>query len=490
MKQIIGLIVLAVIALAGFMGYRTATYEPPHIAKAEITAPDFDADMLAAELSAAIRFPTISNQDGSLDLVAFEGFWAWFDAQYPHVAAAERVDFGQGRLVFWRGSQPDLDPILVMGHIDVVPVIPGTEQQWKQAPFGGVIDGGFVWGRGAMDMKGPTVILSHILNKLMGEGFQPERTIIMAYHPDEEVGGPLGAQQMAAYLKDQGISPILSLDEGGLISRNLIPGVQKDAVMIGVSEKGYMTVEVVAKGRGGHSSMPGADTAVTKLAAAINRIRNTPFPAGIDGPVKLMYQTLAPELPGFQKFAVANLDILAPVVVAAMSAEPTANASMRTTIAPTMLSASVKENVLPIEAIATINLRLHPRDTIESALAHLRAAVSDPDIEVRLGKTGANGPSPVSDMEGPVWRVLSETAAGLYPDALVTPYLTVGATDSRHYMHVAQNTYRLSPFHVDEELRGGIHGTNERIAVDDLPDMARFYHAMLTRGSSADAFVE
>ena len=487
-KRFVLLVLVTLVGLGLYTGWRMMSFEAPGQISAAPDDTPFDTGEIAALLSEAIRFPTISRADGQIDHAVFDAFNGWFDDTFPLLAGLETKWFDHGRLLFLHGTDPDLDPVLLMGHFDVVPVVPGTESEWRHPPFAGEIAEGFVWGRGALDMKGPTVGLAYALERLMEQGFVPQRTLIIALHPDEEVGGPNGAVAMGQWLKGQGIAPILAVDEGGVVSRGLVPGVDRDVAMIGVGEKGYLSLEIVARGEGGHSSMPPPDTAVTRLSDAVTRLKLTPFAGGVDGPVRTMYETIAPELPAYQRYLIANLWLYEPVMAAAMSGVPAANASLRTTIAPTMLEGSPKENVLPITAVATVNFRIHPRDSVESVMAHVSRAVAADDITVRLAPGHPSEPAPYSDTDGAVWRAVSHTVASIFPEALVTPSLVLGATDSRHYKGVAQNIYRFSPFVLTAQMRPGIHGTNERIRVDDLDELVRFYTHLIGQVQGAGAF--
>jgi len=487
-KRIAGLVVIAVLCAGAYTGYRFVTFEAPGRIVAEPDQTPFDGDEIARLLSEAIRFPTISRYDRNVDHAVFDGFNGWFDDNFPRLAALETQWFTHGRVLSWTGSRPELDPILLMGHFDVVPVVAGTESDWTHPPFSGAIADGYVWGRGAIDMKGPTIGLAYALEQLIAAGFKPERTILIALHPDEEVSGETGAVEMAAWLKERGIAPILAVDEGGIISDGLVPGVETDVALIGVGEKGYISLEITAHAPGGHSSTPNAETAVTRLASAITRLKARPFAGGIDGPVRTMYETLAPELSGFQRYLVTNLWLYEPVLAAYLSAGATTNASLRTTIAPTMLEGSPKENVLPATAKATVNLRIHPRDSVESVIAHVERAVKADDITVGLAPGNPSEPAAFSDTQGGVWQAVSQTVASVFPDALVTPSLVLGGTDSRHYKDVAQNIYRFSPLRLDPDMRLGIHGTNERIRIEDLAGMARFYTHLVKRTHGANAF--
>ena len=480
--------VVAIIGLFGFMTYNAQTLGPKYVSEAEpALGPVVDADRVAQELAKAITFKTISTQDGEPDATAFEGFLSWFEATYPKIASLQSHDFTYSRVYVFPGRNPDLMPMAMMGHYDVVPVIPGTEDQWTHPPYEGVIAGGYLWGRGAVDMKGPTITLMHAVERMMEKNFMPERTIYLILHHDEEIGGRNGAVKIGEWLKAQGIRLILAYDEGGVISQGMVPGVAKPVAMIGVGEKGYVTFRITSHGPGGHSSMPPRDTTVGRLARALMRLEASPFPGGLEGAVEETYTTLAPELPFAQRFALGNPWALGWLTEATMATNKSADASLRTTYAPTMLDASLKENVLPITATAIVNSRIHPRDSIQSVKERMISVIADPEITVEI-EGFSSEPSPFSDTGGPVWRTLVDTLKQIHPDHLVAPYMTVGATDSRHYRLVSDNVYRFSPFTMTPEMSGGAHGTNEKILVSDLEPMVRFYTHLIRNTHHADAF--
>lgn len=480
---------IALVALAAVVLWRATALEPAHYAADPWDGQSFSEEILAQELSAAIRFRTISRQDGVTDDDAFASFYRWMGRTYTHITPYEAEQFEWSRLYHIPGTNPALQPLLIMGHIDVVPVVPGTEKDWIKPPYAGEIEEGYLWGRGALDMKGPTVTMLHALNTKLATGFKPERPIYLAIHHDEEIGGQNGAIAIATWLKENNIRPKLAFDEGGLIASGLVPGVERAVGMIGVGEKGYLTLEIIAPGAGGHSSTPPRKTAVGKLARAIARLEDNPFPGGLEGPVATMYQTLGAEMSFGQRLMFANLWLFRPVIEAVMAEQEAADASLRTTIAPTMLEGSPKENVLAIKAKALVNFRIHPRDNVEGVIARVKEVIDDPDIEIRIPEDGwPSEPSPFSDTQGPVWRQLTTTIAEVWPGLMISPSLTLGATDSRHYREVSDNVYRFAPFTVTPDLRGGVHGTNERIALSDLVPMAQFYWRLVENTHSADAF--
>lgn len=448
----------------------------------------FDANEIAQDLSQAIQYRTISSAfDPRASWEEFEGFRAFLARRFPRMhAALDPQDLGDGQLLFtWAGSNEDAQPIVLLAHQDVVPIEPGTEDQWSYPPFDGTIADGFVWGRGTLDMKGHLIALLHAVERHLENGTQPERTIYISLGPDEEVGGA-GARRAAQYLADRGQQAWFALDEGGLTVLDS-PMTNAPAAMIGVAEKGYMTVTVTARARGGHSSTPPRATAISLLAQAVNAIEQDPFEHSLnDGPTRAMLQAMAPEMEGIAGFAAANNGIFGPMIRGQLMEEDAARALIGTTIAPTIIEGGVKDNVLPQEATAHINLRLHPRDTVESALAHLRASVRHLDgITIETDQWASNAP-PVADFEGPAWQLIAGAASGqAEPGTPMVPFMVTGATDVRAFADTADNLYRYSPARAVMADVARIHGDDERIAVEDLARMSGFFYTVIAEASAA-----
>ena len=251
--------------------------------------------------------------------------------------------------------------------------------------------------------------------------------------------------------------------------------------MIAVAEKGYLTVTVTARARGGHSSTPPQGTAVSLLARAITAIEDSPFEHSLEGgPTRAMLQAAAPELGGFAGYAAANNEIFGSLIEGPLMEQDASRALLGTTIAPTIIRGGVKDNILPQEATAMINLRLHPRDTVDSALSHLRDSVSHLEGVTIEANAGASDAPPVADMTGEAWQLIAGAAAAHAPDdAPVIPFMVTGATDVRAFARTARNLYRFSPVIAELADTARIHGDNERIRVDDLDQMASFFYTVI-----------
>jgi carboxypeptidase PM20D1 len=469
----------ALVALAGVVGVRTAMYEPPAAATAaEVVelAPVVPIDMgvAARNLSAAIRIRTISHQDPAAnDTLEWDRLHSWLQGTYPkaHAAMTRETVAGRTLVYTWPGENPALPPILLMAHQDVVPVTPGTEGDWNHPPFEGVVAEDAVWGRGAVDDKGALVALFEALETLAGRGYVPQRTIIVVSGHDEEAGGA-GAKAAAALLEQRGVRPAYVLDEGMLIVEDF-PLLGRPVALIGVGEKGYATLKVTAPATGGHSSAPPAETGVEVLAKAVLAITGQPFAMEFDGPAADMVRTLAPQASLLVRMAVANEWLFRPLLVRQIASTPAGAASLHTTIAPTMLRGSPKENVLPQDATAWINYRIAPGTTSADVMQRAKAATQGLDVQLEWQGT-AYDPPPVSSSTAPPYAVLAALAAGPENFA-VAPALVTATTDSRYMTGIADNVYRYAPILATLDELKMIHGTNERMTLDNLRRTTEFY---------------
>jgi carboxypeptidase PM20D1 len=476
-------VVAALAALVAVVVVRTLTFKPP--AAADVSgikvAPPVAIDVAAAarRLSAAIQIPTVRHQEPAEDVDAeWTRLHAFLVSAYPAAhAAMTREETAARTLIWtWKGRDPALAPIILMAHQDVVPVTPGTEGDWKYPPFGGQIAEGAIWGRGAVDDKGSLIGLMEAIDALAKQGFQPARTIIIVSGGDEERGGT-GAQAAAVLLKARGVKAEFVLDEGLVVlADNPITGGR--LAIIGTAEKGYATLKVTAKAPGGHSSSPPKDLggAVT-LAKAVVAIADKPFPLAFTGPGADMVRAAAPGGPFAVRMAAANEWLFGPLLVDQIAATPAGASLLHTTIAPTMLKGSPKENVLPQDASAWINYRIAPGDTSADVMARAKSAVGSLPVDVSWVGT-PNEPSPVSSTRSWGWKTLAATA-GAVSGAPVAPGLVTAATDSRFLTPVAKDVYRFQPVEFALKDVEMIHGTNERLTLSNLEKMVQFYARLI-----------
>jgi len=484
MKRLFNGSIAAIGLLIALVVVRTLMHQPPASINTNLVEVELNEAALAERLSQAIQFQTISFQSPELkDQSQFSAFIDWVHTSYPRVhQSLDYIQLNDTMLYRWPGSDASLQPILVTGHYDVVPVIPGSESQWQQPPFSGAIVDGLIWGRGALDDKSGVLGILEAVTYLLDAGHQPQRTVYLSFGHDEEIGGREGAAAVAAYLKDQGVQLAWSLDEGSFIFDGLIAGVDSLVAAINVAEKGSITLDIVAAAEGGHSSMPPQTSAITDLARAITQLEEHPVPGGLEGLAADMFDKISRHMPFVPRVFFANQWLFGGLINDQLSGAPTTNAMLRTTTAPTMLSGSVKTNVLPIEAVATVNFRIHPRDSMDSIESYVTDLVASDSISVH--RRGGADASAVSDWKAPGFAIIAQSMREIHGDIPVAPGLMIAASDSRHYGKVADNAYRFNPIRLTPELLTGFHGTNEKIAVADYAQGVRGYIRIIAHGTA------
>ena len=474
---------VAVVALGGVVAVRTATFAPQAVAdgaaiKVAPPAP-FDTNLAAQHLAESVRFQTVSNQDPAQNqLGEWDKLHGWLAATYPKAhAAMQRELLGKTLVYTWPGSDPAAQPIIVMAHQDVVPVTPGTEKDWKYEPFAGTIAEGAVWGRGAIDDKGSLVALFEAMEALAGQGFKPKRTIYLVSGHDEEAGGS-GAVAAAKLLASRKVKALFTIDEGGIITTDT-PIIKQPAMMIGVAEKGYVTLRVRADAPGGHSSMPPKEIGTINLAKALIAIHEDQFPLELRGPAEGMIDVFAAKAGGLTKVAAANKWLFSGLIKKQMADSPASAALLHTTIAPTMLQGSPKENVLPQSAEGLINYRIAPWDNSAKVLDRARAATKDLPVKVDFTERGPREPTPVSSSTSLGWQLIVASARAGHPGLVAAPYLVVAGTDSRSMTLVSDDVYRFAAISLATSETKMIHGTNEHITLKNLESAIAFYARLL-----------
>jgi carboxypeptidase PM20D1 len=476
-----GLVLLIVVVVRAALVAAPSTDETVRV---EIAV---DEDRLAQRMSQALQFRTISPAPPAAgDPAERQRFIDWLARTWPRVHRELQVERVADSVLFtWAGSDLDRAPILLTSHYDVVPVIAGTEELWEHPPFSGTIADGRVWGRGALDNKSGVVTTLEAVDWLLESGFRPERTVYLSFGHDEERGGRDGAGAVAALLAERGVRLAWSLDEGSFMVLGVFPGIEPPVASINVAEKGYLNLEIVARGEGGHSSMPPPETAVGVLSEAIVSLQRQPMPGGLDGVLGESFDAVTPHLPFGARLLFANRWLFDPLLVRFIGRSNAGSAMLRTTTAPTMLEGSPKENVLPIEAIARVNFRIHPRDTFDDVLEHARRAIDDERVEVRRTDSIDSEPSAVSSTDGEGFLDLAAAVRDVEGGAVVIPGVTLGGTDSRHYGKVADDAYRFVPMIVTREDVPTVHGTNEKVSIDNLVRATRVYIQLLRRSAGS-----
>lgn len=475
-----------VVLLVAIIFVRAATFKSRQIHPAPVAPIVLDRDAIIGRLAEAIRFKTVSFQSpAESNAQEFQNFHAFLGKSFPlaHRHLGKELINEHSLLYTWQGKDARLKPILLLAHMDVVPVEPETEKSWTHGPFAGKIADGYVWGRGAMDDKASVLGILEAVEHLLKEGFAPERTIYLAFGHDEEIGGNHGAAKIADLLRARKVELEFVLDEGMNILSGIIDGISSPVALIGIAEKGYLSLQLTVNSAGGHSSIPPADTAIGTLSRALQRLDAAPFPAKLRGPTRQMFEFLGAEMAWNKKLALANLWLFEPLVTKQLTVSPLTNAILRTTLAPTIFNAGVKENVLPAQASAVVNLRIMPGETTAGAMEQVRKVIDDPRIEITALPIRTE-PSAVSDIDSPSFRLIQKTIRETAPAAIAAPALLVGATDSRHYAALTRNIFRFLPITLNAEDTKRYHGIDERISIENYERCVQFY-ARLIRNSNS-----
>lgn len=448
---------------------------------------EFLPNILAEHLSTAVQCKTISQQNPeNVNQQTFLQLRLVLQKFYPRVhRTLEKIELGTDSLFFrWQGSNPDLDPIVLTGHIDVVPVDPATESSWQHPPFSGAIDSGFVWGRGTIDDKSSVITLLEAVEHLIGNGFKPVRTIFLAFGHDEESASLHGAPMMAGWLQEHGITPALVMDEGGQIMQQILEGVKTPLAMIGIGEKGYLTAELSVEGAPGHSAQPPDHTAIGILAQALVRIEKKRMPANPHF-MRMLIRGLGNAAPFLYQVFFANLWLFKGLASRNLSHVPLTNAAIRTTTAVTLITGGIKDNLLPQSAHARVNYRILPGDSIASVMDRTRRIIHDNRVHLHALEGQAWDPPLISAPDSSIYQVLEKTIKQFFNNIPVAPFITLGATDAHHYAPLCKNTFRFTPLTMDKSDMQRVHGVNERLGIDQLVKMAQFFYALIKELSTS-----
>jgi carboxypeptidase PM20D1 len=379
-----------------------------------------------------------------------------------------------GALLYtWPGTDASTRPWLLSSHQDVVPVEAGTEMSWNHPPFGGDVADGYVWGRGALDVKAMLLAALESAEHLLASGFKPRRTIYFAFGTDEELEGERGAGEIAKALGSQGVRLAFTLDEGGFILSGAIPGITPPVALVGTAEKGDVQLRLRAEDVGGHSSMPDATAPPARLARAIVALADHPMPAGLSRPTTDAFAFIAPHARQPPRFIYHHWRLFAPLLLSFLRRDPVTDAALRTTMSATMIACGVAGNAIPRMATAIVNARLKPGDSVPALLEHVRRLAVPCGVEIDV--VNAWEASRISDANDPAFRAICSSIREVMPDVVATPVLTLNSTDSRHYAGLADNQYRFAPIRMLPADLKRIHGTDERISVESYVDAVEFF---------------
>jgi carboxypeptidase PM20D1 len=423
-----------------------------------------------------IRFKTISYEDPALfDSTPFLQLHQYLQVAYPlvHQHLQREVINKYTLLYHWKGSNESLRPILLMAHMDVVPVEEATLPLWKTDPFAGTIKDSCIWGRGAWDDKFNLVSMLEATEKLLQQQVQPARSVYFLFSHDEELTGKNGTRIAAELFRQRNIHPELVIDEGGIVTNEKVPGMDKPVALLGTAEKGYLTLQLEVKKEGGHSAMPERETAIDVLAKALGNIRRHRFKGRLVPAQQDFARYVGPELSFFKRMAFANTWLFEDMIVAQYEKTNVGNALMRTTMVPTIIRAGIKENMVPATVTATINLRLLTGDSCIQVTEKVRRIVNDPRVNIRIVEQFE--PSASTPVNSFAFEQVATAVRKTFPNTIVTPFLVIGATDSHHFQQIAKHIIRFTP--AIDPLN--FHGANERISLRSFQMALWFYEQLL-----------
>ena len=466
------LVFLAVILI------RTLRFTPP--AQEEVTAApvQLNEEKIVDDMCAMIRCKTVSNRDESLvDWDEFTRFQTLLSQRFPRIhAAATLTKLGKTGLLYHLPGKSSAAPSVCMAHYDVVPV---EESGWTKPAFDGLVEDGLIWGRGTLDTKGTLCGVMEALEHLLERGYTPENDLYLSFSGEEEIDGD-SCRAIVQHLKTQGITPAMVVDEGGAVVDHVFPGVDGQCALIGIAEKGNVSMDLSLLSSGGHASTPPPHTILGQLSQAAVNIENHPFSRQLTRPVAEMFDTLGRHSSFLYRMIFANLWCFAPVLdMICRKSGGELNAMMRTTVAVTRMEGSRAYNVLPPKASMGINVRLLGNDTIESAQAYLKKVIGNDAIAIRVVDGG--NPSACSQTNCPAWDTLKTAIRQTWPEAIVSPYLMMAGSDSRNYCAISEHVYRFSAMHLSKAERAMIHGNDERVPVATLIRTAEFYVRLLEK---------
>lgn len=375
----------------------------------------------------------------------------------------ELLDLAPGRsaIVARLRSAAMPDPsraLLLVAHMDVVGV---DKSKWTVDPFGAFIKDGYMYGRGSIDDKGMLAANLAAFIALKRSNARVNRDVIFLATADEEQGGDASIKMLIAKYWDK-FAAGFAINEGGRVVLNK---GKVQFVAVQASEKVPVNVAVIARGPSGHASVPTKDNAVVHLASAIAKIGAYTAPVHFTAIVRRYFEQLAPLEDDELAKWIRSLDTPdrgehAQRVVS--DTNPLWNSMLRDTIAPTMLSAGVRANVIPSEARAMLNVRLLPENTINVLLAELTKLVNDPQIRFEV-QGDAGLAAPPSSLESDFYATITKAASREFSGAPVLPFLSAGATDSAQLRLHNVQAYGVSPFPMTDEDSRRMHADDERI---------------------------
>ncbi|XP_030827980.1 N-fatty-acyl-amino acid synthase/hydrolase PM20D1 [Strongylocentrotus purpuratus] len=486
--QVCKVLGLVLIGLLTIMLIRTATFpsKQPEVTECKALDTDFiqaDKDLIR-RFQEAIRIQSISWSRFEIELDEVTKLHLFLEKSFPLIHSSslvtKEVINGHSLLYTVQGSDPTLMPYMLAAHQDVVPV---KDQDWDYPPFEAREVDGYIYGRGTIDDKHALMGIMEALEFRLKLKQIPKRTVYLAFGHDEEVYGKNGAGKIAAELVKRRVMFDFILDEGAIIVNNIFKGLDKPVGLVCVVEKGIVTLNLSVEALPtGHSSMPTPETNIGILTRALSRLEHHRQPILFGhGPEQQMFEHLASEAKFPLRFIITNMWFFRPLFGWVLTKlGPSTNAFARTTTAITMIHGGFKTNVLPPNAWAIVNHRVHPAQTLQQVVDHDHSIINDDRVKIKVEEgLEASFISPY-DRDAHGYQVISHSMRQVFPSVLVAPGVMIGNTDTRYYWNLTKNIYRFTPTIAmgTEDLKR-FHGVNERISVSNYEKVVNFfYHVM------------
>ena len=477
MKRVLQTLLVTLIVLTGILFFNTLKLKPRAEEKTESIAIEKN-DSAALHLSEAIQIKTVSFGDTlPIDTSEFLKFRAFMEKTYPLMhTKLEKQSFNQFSYVFkWKGKDSSKAPFVLMAHLDVVPVEAVAESKWTYPSFSGTIKQDTIWGRGAVDDKSSAIAIMEAAEQLLKNNFIPERTFYICFGHDEEIAGKRGANIVSKWFKENNIKPAFVLDEGGLIDTEKFKEVKRPVAVIATGEKGFVNVDISVTIPGGHSSQPENETAIDVLNSAIAKVRAKEMDPIITPPLQSLLERTAAEESFVKRMVISNMWLFKNTVISNLEKNKQTNAMVHTTIVPTIVKAGIKDNVIPSIANATFNSRILPGQTSDEVVDFVKNAINDDRVTVKKQTISLMEASSSTSSDHPTFKMLESITKKIVPNVLVSPYLMIGATDSRYYRPFSEAVLNFTPM----QNAKGFHGIDERIGISDLSRMVNFYKLVL-----------
>ncbi len=474
--KLVGILFLLLVVVLLFNTFKDSSTLPKYTVEGAPAA----NDSAAVHLSQAIQIKTVSFGDTlAIDTTEFLKFRKFLETSYPNVhAKLQRQIFNQFSYVYkWAGKDSSLQPYVLMAHMDVVPVEAVAESKWTVPSFSGTIKNDTIWGRGAVDDKVSVIAILESVEQLLKQNYTPNRTIYLCFGHDEEISGKRGAKVISNWFKEQNIKPAMVLDEGGQIDTKHFKQLNRPFAVIGTSEKGYANFDLSVEIPGGHSSMPAAETAIDVLNKAIEKIRAHSMEPAITPTMQELLNRTKPAEKFANRLVLSNLWLFKGLMIGQLEKTKETNAMVHTTLVPTILQSGIKDNVIPTVAKATFNSRILPGQTSDDVLKFITNAVNDDRVVIKKQTISLMEPSPITPFDNPEFKKVEQIIYKSVPDVLVSPFLMIGATDSRYYRSFSNAVLNFSAV---QDVKG-FHGIDERIGKTDLNRMIFFYNQLITK---------